>query len=130
MPDRPLTNIDLIKYAKVMKTPHFKGVYMKNSLPVDGPGVNESAVLNLDDRNGHGTHWVAYKKIGADVTYFDSFGNLKPPKELLTYLRVGKIKFNYKRYQNFDTFNCGHLCLKFLSGYFFINSQLHRIYPV
>lgn len=105
-PNRPLTNIDLIKYAKIMKIPCFRGVFMQNSLPLDGVKVNECAILNLDDKNGTGTHWVAYKKVGKDVTYFDSFGNLKPPKELLDYLGVDKIKFNYERYQNFDTFNC------------------------
>ena len=118
LPNRPLTNIDLIKYAKIVKIPYFRGVFMKNFPPSDGPRVNESAFLNLDDKNGRGTHWVAYSKIGKNVTYFDSFGNLKPPKDLLAYLGVDKIKFNYIRYQNFDTFNCGLLCLKFLSGHF------------
>lgn len=89
---------------------------MRNSLPSDGSKTKEFAILNLDDKYGLGTHWVAYKKIGENVLYFDSFGDLKPPKELLAYLKVDKIKYNYKRYQNFDTFNCGHLCLKFLSG--------------
>ena len=91
---------------------------MRNSLPPGGAKANESAVLNLDDKNSSGTHWVAYRKIRKDVTYFDSFGNLKPPKELLDYLGVDRIKFNYERYQNFGTFNCGHLCLKFSAGHF------------
>ena len=118
LPNRPLTNIDLIKYAKLMKIPYFRVVFMRNSLPFDGPRANESAVLNLDDKNGPGTHWVAYKKIGKDVKYFDSFGDLQPPRELLAYLRVKIVKYNHQRYQKFDTFNCGHLCLKFLSGDF------------
>lgn len=89
---------------------------MRNCLPRTGPRVNESAIVNLDDESGPGTHWVAYRKIGSDVIYFDSFGNLQPPKELVKYLKVDKIKYNYNNYQNFDTFICGHLCLKFLSG--------------
>ena len=86
---------------------------MRNSLPTDGPKINESAILNLDDVRGRGTHWVAYCKIGKNVNYFDSFGNLKPPKDLLNYLGVDNIKYNYETYQAFDSFNCGHLCLKF-----------------
>lgn len=99
-----------------MKIPHFRGVFMRNSLPGVGPKVKEAAVINLDDATGPGTHWVAYRKNGRDVTYFDSFGNLKPPKELIKYLGVEKIKYNHENYQKFDTFVCGHLCLKFLSG--------------
>lgn len=98
-----------------MKIPHFRGVYMRNSLPSTGPKFNEAAILNLDDTTGPGTHWTAYRKNGTNVTYFDSYGSLKPPKELINYLRVDNIKYNPKNYQNFDTFICGHLCLKFLS---------------
>ena len=89
---------------------------MRNSLPIDGPKINDYAIINLDDKMGRGTHWVVYGKIGKKVNYFDSFGNLQPPKDLINYLRVDCVKYNYKKYQNFGTFNCGHLCLKFLSG--------------
>lgn len=104
-----------------MRIPHFRGVFMRDDLPVSGPHHNESAVLNLDSRNGMGTHWVAYKKLGNTVNYYDSFGNLPPPKELLKYLylksnRQIKIFYNYDRQQKFNTVWCGHLCLRFLSG--------------
>lgn len=116
LPKRPLTNIDLIKYAKIFKIPYFRGVYMRNSLPISGPKSKETGIINLDDKMGRGTHWVAYRKINEDVTYFDSFGNLKPPKEVIEYLGINDIKYNYKKYQKFNTHTCGHLCLKFLSG--------------
>ena len=89
---------------------------MRNGLPKDGPKFNEAAIINLDDMLGPGTHWCAYRKSGNDVTYFDSFGNLGPPRELIKYLDVDNIKYNYKKYQDYDTHNCGHLCLDFLSG--------------
>lgn len=90
---------------------------MRNSLPVDGLKYNELAIVNLDGKSGPGTHWVAYKKYGNDITYFNSFGNLKPPKDLMKYFGIDYIKYNYKTYQKYDTYNCGHLCLKFLSGF-------------
>ena len=71
-------------------------------------------IVNLDDKSGIGTHWVAYHKQNPIVSYFDSFGNLHPPKDLVKYLNAKTIKCNYNKYQNFDTFVCGHLCLKFL----------------
>ena len=37
---------------------------------------------------GPGTYWVAYRKRGNNVVYFDSFGDLQPPVELLNYLGV------------------------------------------
>lgn len=122
LPRRPLTNIDLSHYAiDVLRVPFFRGVFMRDSLPISGPHYNESAIINLDTIHGAGTHWVAYKKRGHSVTYYDSFGNLPPPTELVKYFskRSGKrckIHYNYERQQNFNTVWCGHLCLKFLSS--------------
>lgn len=88
---------------------------MRNALP-SRPWKKECAVINLDDHTGSGTHWVAYTKNKDDVTYFDSFGNLRPPLELLKYLGGGSVKYNYEQHQNYNTFICGHLCLKFLTN--------------
>lgn len=88
---------------------------MKDSLPKN-PYINESAIVNLDDTTGEGTHWVCYRKIKNDVHYYDSFGNLRPPLEVVRYFGSGvNIKYNYERQQNFDTVICGHLCLRFLN---------------
>lgn len=87
---------------------------MRNRLPKNGALRTESAIINLDDNDGPGTHWVAYKKIINKVVYFDSFGNLQPPSELIRYLGVGSVNYNVKGYQDYDTIECGHLCLKFL----------------
>lgn len=90
---------------------------MRNGLPKSGPFINESAIVNLDSKDREGTHWVCYKKRGNHVAYFDSYGNLKPFSELLKYLGPNtKIRYNYRRYQKFNSFNCGHLCLQFLSN--------------
>lgn len=94
---------------------------MRDELPESGARHNESAVLNLDSLNGLGTHWVAYKKIGNIVNYYDSFGDLPPPKELIKYLHIKpnpllKIYYNYDREQKFNTVWCGHLCLSFLTN--------------
>lgn len=88
---------------------------MRNTLP-SAVKHTECAIINLDGKEGSGTHWVAYKKCGNNVTYFDSFGNLRPPKDLLNYLNVNEVRYNYKKYQDFGSFNCGHLCLKFLAN--------------
>lgn len=97
-----------------MKIPHFIGVFSRDRLP-SRPKLKESAVINLDQEKNKGTHWVTYRKIGKEVNYFDSFGNLPPPLELQIYLKGCNIRYNYKRYQKFNSSNCGHLCLKFLT---------------
>lgn len=86
---------------------------MRNALPKNGPKIRESAIMDCE--TGLGTHWVAYKNRGNDVYYFDSFGNLKPLKDLSNYLGVDTIKYNYKSFQTFNIFNCSHICLEFLS---------------
>lgn len=73
----------------------------------------ESGIVNLDNDSGSGTHWTAYIKKGPKAVYYDSFGNLPPPIELINYLKC-YIQYNHKQYQTFDTVNCGHLCLQFL----------------
>ena len=103
LPKRALTDQDLLKYAKIFKIPHFRGVFMRNALPVGGPKYNESAIINLDDASGPGTHWVAYRKRGNNVVYFDSFGDLQPPFDLMLYLDVAEVQYNHERYQDFNT---------------------------
>lgn len=93
---------------------------MRDNLHLLGPMRNESGIINLDTTKGTGTHWVAYKKHGRTANYFDSFGDLPPPKELIRYLYSGpwpanNIFYNYDRKQQFNTVLCGHLSLEFLS---------------
>lgn len=93
---------------------NFRGVFMRDALPTKAL-INESGIINLDSSNGPGTHWVAYKKQGKCVHYFDSFGNLQPPIELIRYFGRGSIiRYNHDSHQSYNSYNCGHLCLKFL----------------
>ncbi len=116
IPNKPLSNYDLAQYASCLKLPFFRGVFMKDALP-KRIMENESAIVNLDNSDGPGTHWVCYKKLGDTVYYFDSFGNLPPPKELNEYFKnVGQILYNYERFQKKNTVICGHLCLEFLAA--------------
>lgn len=89
---------------------------MRDRLP-GKPWVDECGVVNLDSIRGPGTHWVAYCKKQYDVYYYDSFGNLPPPRELCKYFgSETNIYYNYMKYQDFNTFICGQLCLTFLNN--------------
>ena len=61
-------------------------------------------MVNLDNAQGKGTHWVAYRKRGNEMTFFDGFGDLQPLLDLMYYFNVSEIKYNYKRFQEFDTY--------------------------
>lgn len=77
---------------------------------------NECGIVNLDVSDGPGTHWVAYGKKDDNVYYFDSFGDLPPPAELVSYFGSddSRIHYNYLNYQQYDTVICGQLCITFL----------------
>lgn len=95
---------------------------MRDDLPQSKPWKNECMIINHDSINNSGTHWTCYVKEDVNVFYFDSYGKLAPPLELIRYLGSDcKILYNSKRYQEFNTIICGHLCLKFL--YVFYDSQ-------
>lgn len=113
LPHTSLNNIQLAHFAKKLRVSNFRGVYMRDTLP-SRPLDKECGILNLDESCSSGTHWVAYRKTGAYVKYFDSLGNRGPPKELVKYLQGCRITFNCKAYQSPISYLCGHLCLLFL----------------
>ncbi|XP_071575288.1 uncharacterized protein [Temnothorax nylanderi] len=116
IPKGVTTNVQLQKLAKRMRIPYFRGIFMRTALPTEGVRRNESGIVNLDNAEGPGTHWVAYAKRGDRAIYFDSFGNLRPPRELVLYLKnnMTKIEYNHMPFQRYDQSNCGQLCLRFL----------------
>lgn len=90
---------------------------MRNTLPKKVKRI-ECGILNLDINEG--THWTCFLKKNAQAVYFDSFGNLRPPKELVLYLNSSgpcKILYNHDRFQKYNAVNCGHLVLNFLFEY-------------
>lgn len=89
---------------------------MRATLPRK-PKRNESAIINLDSVESAGTHWVAYVKKGNVIKYFDSFGNLRPPMEVIRYFNKNPktiITYNYERLQHYNSAICGQLCVRFL----------------
>ena len=77
MPPHPLKNFQIQKYYQ--NEPKFNGVYSRDNLPKTKDG---SYVINLDEYESIGTHWIALYMNGNNVTYFDSFGVEHIPKEI------------------------------------------------
>ena len=108
LPNKPLSNLELLEAARKLRIPNFRGVNLRDTLP-KRPKKKECGILNLDDTTGSGTHWVAWYKNGAEKKYFDSYG-IQPPKELVDYLH-SPILYNTERVQPYDQVFCGHVCL-------------------
>ena len=73
----PLTNFEIQKYYQ--NEPKFTGVYSRNNLPEIKDGAY---VINLDEYESIGTHWIALYVNNNNVTYFDNFGVEHIPKEV------------------------------------------------
>ena len=108
LPNKPLSNIELVDAAQKLKIPYFRGVYLRDTLPMKTKR-KECGILNLDSSDGTGTHRVAWYKNDKARYYFDSYG-LQPPNELVDYLH-SPILYNTERVQPKDQVFCGHLCL-------------------
>jgi len=108
LPNKPLTNVELLNAANELGIPNFRGVFQRDALPKRSR-KGECGILNLDDSLGGGSHWTAWFKNNNEKRYFDSFG-IQPPLELVEYLKP-PIYYNTEEVQPRDQVFCGHLCL-------------------
>ncbi len=119
IPDKPLTNYELLDYVKKLGIPNFRGVFMKDDLPTT-PHLKECGIVNFNTIKEPGTHWVAYWK-GDSRIYFDSFGQITL-YEVQKYLKTEAEKDKQVIQRNTDIIQppgtniCGHLCLYVLKG--------------
>ena len=77
----------------------------------------ERGIVNLDDNQGPGKHWVCYKNLENDFAeYFDSFG-LVMPNEIYNYLLTSgkKLIYSQDELQNRDSVLCGYWCLYYFN---------------
>ena len=120
IPDKVLTNFDLIEYVIKLDIPNFRGVFMRNTLPPK-PHKVECGIVNLNTSNEKGSHWVCYYKNNLKRIYFDSYGQITPI-EIQNYLKqkrergIGVIQRNTDIVQPYNTSVCGHLCLLVLKA--------------
>ena len=120
IPDKPLSNFELLDYAKQLNIPNFRGVFMRDELPKK-PWVNECGIVNFNTSLEPGSHWVAYYKDGKERIAFDSYGQVIL-RELSDYLKTEKekneavIQRNTDIVQKSNTQICGHLCLYVLKS--------------
>ena len=87
IPDKPLSNFELGRYAKQLEIPNFRGVFMRDTLP-EYLRNTECGIINFNTHDQPGCHWVGYYKQGRNRIYFDSFGQITP-SGIQRYLKTG-----------------------------------------
>ena len=110
LPFHLLTNIEISEYYK--NEPRFNDVYSRNNLP--GKIKKGAYVINLDEYENTGTHWIALFVKPKYTVYFDSFGAEHIPKEVNKFIG-NNIKSNIFRLQAYDSIMCGYYCIEFIN---------------
>ena len=101
LPFETLTNIEINEYYA--NEPRFNGVYSRNNLPKIKKGAY---VINLNEYENTGKHWIALFVKTSEVIYFDSFGIEHIPKEIIA---------SIFRIQAYDSIMCGYFSIEFIN---------------
>ena len=109
MSPHPLTNFEVPKYYG--NKPKFNGVYSRNNLSKIKHGAY---IINLDEHESTGTHWIALYINAENVTYFDSFGVEHIPKEIGKFIEDKNTITNIHRIQAYDSITYGYFRMGFI----------------
>ena len=89
---------------------NFRGVYAMDRLPVRQQGAY---VINTDDHDQPGAHWIAVFDDGYNVEYMDSYG--RPPLDLRCVQFLGPCySYNTVTLQQLFSTACGFYCVYYL----------------
>ena len=99
-----------------MDMSEFSGVYPSNKLPINRLNSKRFYIVNLDDSDSPGSHWVGLVLKGDEAEYFDPlalpFTNKFIIQSLKTY-KIENIIYNKKRIQSFSSESCAKFVILF-----------------
>lgn len=99
-----------ILQTDVMASDLYRGIYAMDTLPDCTPGYY---IINTDDQDEPGEHWLAVFNDHGHIEYFDSFGRPPLDKRLETFL--GKTyKYNDIPLQLLFSNACGFYCVYYI----------------
>ena len=93
---------------------NYVGTFSKDNVPI--LKNNQSAIVNLDDSSGEGTHWLSYKKINDKIFYFDSYAVSFIPDIIKNQHPNHKSICSIYRLQSLDSNQCARFCILFVRG--------------
>ena len=91
------------------------GTYSKDNVPI--LKNNQSTIINFQNSDKSGSHWVSYKKIGNKIFYFDSYGVTFIPDVIKNQYQSHKFICNTYRVQSLNSVQCARyyiLCVKYV----------------
>ena len=96
-------------------------MYSRNNLP--NKIKNGAYVINLDEYENTGKHWVSLFVKPKYTVYFDSFGIEHIPKEIKKFINndtakssaIARIKSNIFRIQTYDSIMCRYFCIELIN---------------
>ena len=105
-----------MNWVDYLKIKNFKGVISQSEIPKKVRNIpGQCFIINLDDTEGPGTHWVAVKITADFVNYFDTFGMQQPQEFINLCYTFNKLyKYESNQFQDLSSVLCGHYCLYFL----------------
>lgn len=109
-------NVDLTDYLRKYEGKngfHFTGVIMKDEVKKIQIHQKMFMIVNYDNSNQQGSHWVAIVKNGGDVYHFGSYG-IPPLQQIKGKFSKYQIFYNDRPVQQNETSICGYLCLNFI----------------
>ena len=71
-------------------------------------------IINPDEYESIGTHWIALYVNAENVTYFDSFGVEHIQKEIKKFIGNKNITRNIYRIKAYDSIMCEYFCIGFI----------------
>lgn len=112
---RPLSDDDINKMVKSIYIEYI-GTFPKDKLP-NTIFSGQACIINLDDHDGPGTHWVAVF-CGYDYCeYFDPYGVIPPPI-IRKFMRSSGLKLIYSTNEiqplNQSSILCGYYCVLYV----------------
>ena len=79
-------------------------------------GIKRSAyIINLDEYENTGTHWISLFVKTNESIYFDSLGIEYIPKEINKFIGNNNIKSNIFRIQAYNSIMCEYFCIEFIN---------------
>ena len=85
-------------------------------------------IINFDEHESIGTHWIALYVNAKSVTYFESFGVEHIPKEIKKFIGNNNIITNIYRIQTYDSIMCGYFCTAIMDIIFVDFLILYQIF--
>ena len=106
----PMSNLKIDEILK--HNENYIGTYSKDNVPI--LKNNQSTIINLQNSDRNGTHWVSYKKIDNKIFYFDSYTVSFLPDIIKNQYPNHKFICNIYRVQSIDSNQCGRFSILFI----------------